>query len=295
MRVTDRMMVQGIVDQLQRNAQQLEKVQKRVASGRQVNIPSDDPQAAANILKFKEAITANEQYSRNAEAAISWMNATDDSLRSLGDLVQRAQVLAVQGANDTLGDQQRDAIAAEVQQLLEQALQVGNSSFAGRYLFAGTKTSTAPFTPVGTPPASVTYNGDTALVRWEVGPGQTIPVNMTGDQVFPAVFSALINLRDHLSADDPAAIRNADISALANAQDEVLRLQAEVGAKVNRLQLVRQQLEDTRLHLTELRSRLEDLDMAEGLTEMATREAAYRAALGTAARVLQPSLLDYLR
>lgn len=298
MRVTSKMLADTTLRNLNTIMARLEHLQDQITSGRRVRRPSDDPAAVVSALTFRSSIDETEQYIRNINNGVSWLGVTDTQLGSLNDALTRAKELAIQGGSDTVPSQARRDIAEEVAQLLEHAIQVGNSTYAGYYLFSGAKTTTAPFSPVRPGPnqwpTSVDYTGDQGQILRGIGVGVDMAVNTPGDAVFAPAFTALINLRDALSNNDASGI-NAALAQIDNAFDSVLSARAQGGAKINRLENAKTRHEDVKINLTELLSQVQDLDLAEAVTALSMEEMVYRAALAASGRALQPTLLDFLR
>ncbi|MCL5256752.1 MAG: flagellar hook-associated protein FlgL [Chloroflexi bacterium] len=293
MRVTSQMMSNTVLNNLAQNVQRMEKYQAQMSSGKRLNNLSDDPVALVRALTLRSTMEQNDQYSRSIDSAKSWLNTTDVNLGAVNDLLIRATELATNGANDTIGSEQRHAIALEVRQLLENAVQVGNSTYEGRYIFAGFQTDTAPFTLAGDG-SSVTYNGDHGAIPREIGSATTIQVNTDGEQALTPVFDVLIRLYQSLEADDTKGISDT-LNSIDAAIDTVLSARAEVGARVNRLEGSDTQISEVQGYLADLLSKAEDTDMADVITKLATEQTLYQAALGAAAKTLQPSLIDFLR
>ncbi len=294
MRVTSNSIVNTFLENLSRNVARLEKYQGQLSSGMRVRWPSEDPVSTAHIMDLQSAIDINGQYKENVESALSFLNTVDRFLASAGDILQRAREVAVQGGNDTLAVSDMQAAAREVEQLLEQMISVGNAQYSDAYMFGGFRIDVAPFSPVGSPPSAVTYNGDTGVIYREVGPGATVAVNLPGGPIFGPAFSALIQLRDALQMGNAAAVQAA-LGPLDGALDGILAARAEVGARVNRLEDTVARLTDLDVNLRELLSKRRDIDLAEAITAFSKEEAAYRAALAAGARSIQSSLLDFLK
>ncbi|MDI3281003.1 MAG: flagellar hook-associated protein FlgL [Bacillota bacterium] len=308
MRITNQMLTANLLRNLQRNVERLAKNNEMLATGRRLSVPSDDPVGIGRSEFLRTALVENEQYSSNVAEARSWLEATDAALEEMGNVLQKARELAVYGANGSLSGEARQALAKEVDQLIQQAVQVANADHGGRFIFAGFQTRpnppgyTAPYT--GVPPTSpwtaVNYNGgpSTDAMEYEIGQGVTLRVNVTGEQAFgPAgsdLFSALIGLRDHLTANNVAAVSN-DIAVLDGFMDNLLQWRAEVGARMNRLEATQDRLSAQKVNLTRLLSQVEDADMAQVILDLKMQESIYRAALDSGARIIQPTLLDFLR
>lgn len=301
MRVSSHMLVEQMITNLQRNTERLLEQQDRIASGKRLRAPSDDPAGTERALRIRGQLATLEQHLRAIDASQTWLATTDKALENLSDLVHRARELAVRARSSILRPDDRQAIGREVDELIKRAVEIGNTSLAGRYLFAGHSTTTQPFTasPSTGSITAVTYNGDTNQILQNIDSGVNVPVNVTGRELEPTaappapLFTTLIALRDELQAGTmPSDTTMADIDGvLQNIND----LRARVGATLNRIDQTAERLGQVRVSLTELLSKAEDLDMAEAIMTFQTQQAVYQAALGAAARVIQPSLLDFLR
>jgi flagellar hook-associated protein 3 FlgL len=295
MRITNPMVSDTVLRNLQNNLAELERLQNQLTSGKRLSRPSDDPPAVETALNYHATIAAGEQYLRNMDSSSAWLQATDATLGSANDLLQRARELAVQGANDTLDTNQKADIAAEVDQLLQQMVQLGNATLKGQRLFAGLKTDANPFTLNAGPPTTVAYSGDNGQMLREIDVGTTMAINTPGNSVFAPAFAALISLRDNLRAGNSAAVRATDIPGVDAALDTVLTTRASVGAKVNRLQGAQDRQQQLQARITELLAKTEDTDYTAAISDFTQQDTVYKASLQAAAKALQPSLMDYLR
>ena len=140
MRVTNRMLINNMVNNIGSNLRRMEKYQNRLTTGKKINVPSDDPVVAARALKLRTDVSRLKQYDRNVKDAMSWMEITESALGNMTEIFHRARVLAVQGANGPTTPEDTQKIAEEVKQLKHQLIQVGNSTYSGRHIFSGFKT-----------------------------------------------------------------------------------------------------------------------------------------------------------
>ena len=158
------------------------KTQLQIASGKRILTPSDDPVAAARSLALSQSVSVTEQFQTNIEAADSKLSLEEGALTSVTSVLQRVRELTIQGTNDTNSSADRNAIAQEVRELLDELLRLGNSrDEAGEYLFAGYKTQTQPFALSGT---TYTYSGDQGQRLLAVGPGRQVAMGDSGNDVF---------------------------------------------------------------------------------------------------------------
>jgi flagellar hook-associated protein 3 FlgL len=185
------------------------QIGQELSSGKQLTAPSDDPTRIAQDLSLHVAIGFGGQQSTNAQNATSELTTTDSALASLTSVMQSARQLAVQGSTDTLTAQQRTALASQVDQLLQQAIAVANTTYNGKYIFAGTSnSSTAPVQPQGNPAASVTFTGNEQEQGQLLYNGQNVGLSTTFASAFnyaasdgsPDVFQTLITLRNTLQS-----------------------------------------------------------------------------------------------
>lgn len=150
MRITNSMLINNMLWGINRNLTKLEKTQKQITSGKQIQVASDDPVKAARILKMRSYVSEVEQLQKNADDATSWLEFCDTALKSLGESVSTIDDLTVQAANGTYSDADLAAIKAEIIELKNGIIDLGNSSFNGRYVFAGFDTDEAPINTVTT-------------------------------------------------------------------------------------------------------------------------------------------------
>lgn len=304
MRVTNRMLITNVLTNINNNLQNMGKVQKQMSSGKRVSRPSDDPIVVARVLSFKTALAQQDQYDKNMADARGWLDASETALNMATATLQRARELAVYGANGTMPEASLKALAAEVDQLIDELIQTANTSYGGRFLFGGTTTTSAPFKREKDPVSGkdlVSYNGNTGSLDWEVAQGVTITVNENGQKIFmeavngsQSIFELLFDLKDHLEKSEHSEVGNT-IGEFDQAIDHLLNIRATLGAKSKRLEMAQERLFVAKIGLTETMSKLEDIDLAETVMYYKNAENVYQAALATAAMVLQPSLVHYLR
>ena len=172
-----------------------------------------------------------------------------------------------------------------------------NTQFAGQYIFSGTKTTIAPYTPNGVD----TYAGNANTVSREIGPGVQVPVNVDGMSVIGdgstagTLLATLRQVSTDLRANDIPALGSTDLQALDTAVDNVNTIRATVGARADRLQTALSRLQQLEESSTKLLSDTEDADMASTIVTYSQQQAVYQAALKAGAQIIQPSLMDFLR
>ncbi|MEB3298485.1 MAG: flagellar hook-associated protein FlgL [Candidatus Sericytochromatia bacterium] len=302
MRVSQRAINDVTVANLGVSLEKMLKLQEKISTGRAISRPSDQPLDFNRAMGIRAVLEGNAQQQRNIDFAKSWLNATDSAIQQGSDILQRARELAVRGANDSMDPLARRQMAAEVLQLREQMRVVANSDLGGRYLFAGSDQLETPY------PESGADLNNTDRLAFEVGLKVTMTYNVPGVTVFGSTarddagqlveasnaFQALEALHEALTKDDGKGIA-ATLSVFDDRLEQMLAAQAEVGARVNRLEILTERLADQRVNLQGLKSEAEDADIATLITDLNQQDAVYRASLAATQRVIQPTLLDYLR
>lgn len=300
MRITHQMLNQTAIEGMQVNLRRLSDIQKQAVTTKRVLRPEDDPFAVEQSLGFRARLQNNEAVLNNASMSSDWLNATDAALSDMGDLMVRAQNLVLQGANETQGPDERQSLATEVEQLIEQAVSLGNSRHGDHYLFSGFQIDNPAFSinrdAITGSITSIDYKGDAGQITREVEPGVNMAINVLGDSAFSDTFNTLINLRDSLQA-TPFVV--GDVAAkgpdLQKQMTETLDLQAGIGTKIRRLETTTSRIEAAQVGLQELLSKAEDADMSEVISQLNQQQFAYQAALQVNAKALNMSLLDFLR
>ncbi len=296
-RITNTMVARNVLADLNATYDRLDRTRAKASSGKEITRPSDNPYATARALGMRESLEGTRQNQRNVQDAAGWQAATEQALAQMTDVVQRARDLTVQGATDTASPTARAAIAAEIDELVEELKEHGNATYAGRYVFGGTLTTQPPYATG----AVDAYGGDTQTIAREIGPGVAITINLTGDRVLGSgggdnkLLAVLRNVAAHLRAGDSASLRNTDIAALEANLDALMDVRAENGARTNRLESALDRLAEYEETTIRQLSETEDADFAKTMVEYSTQQAAYQAALKAGANIVQASLMDFLR
>ena len=296
MRISDQQVAAQRIYQLNADYEQLVQAQTVVSTGKQVNAPADNPIGTAVALELQGNLAQNNGFTSTASDTLSWLQTTDTALSGVNDVLVKARTLAVQGANDTMNTSDRQALAAQVGQLLQQAVQSANADIDGRYVLSGFQTNKPPFTAsTNGGITTVAYQGDSGVIQREISPGQMMQVNVTGNTALPAVFSALSQLQQDLQNGSTSALGGTDLTAIDQAHDGLLVAQSTVGAGVSRIQAVQNSLQTNQGTLQDQLSQIVDANFAQATITYNVEQATYQAALTTAAKVVQPSLLQFLQ
>lgn len=292
MRVTQSMIYNSTNASLSANLAALQSITEKVSSTKQLNRPSDNPADVRSAVGLRDTLAQMNQFLRNIDSASSKVSAQDTALASAGDLIQRANELAIEGANGTLDAGDRQAIGEEVSQLIEAMAQDAGAKVNDEYVFSGFRVDRPPYTVTG--PGTVSaYQGDHGVSVARVGAGSTMQISVSGDSVFQPALDALNQLKTDLAAGNP--VQPGTITQIQGALDSMLATRAQIGARANRLDQTKSSQQALVTSNQALLSQLEDADMPSAITELTKRQTTYQATLAVTAKVIQTSLLDYLR
>jgi flagellar hook-associated protein 3 FlgL len=414
MRVTNKLMADTVTGNLFKNIERFFKTQNIISSGKRINKPSDDPIGMGRVLDYRKTLCAIDQYNRNIAHGESWLNVTDSTLNTAGDLLIRAKELALSQANATAGAATRESVAEEVKNIYDNLLQLANTKLGDSYIFAGHKTDTPPFSRDDD--YNATYNGDTEVTEitcdvaaaaldgtyftlsspstdyyvWYdfdgsstdplvagrtgievdiltgdtadvvaaktalaieavtglgaasdaekvtvtnadagavvdavdfdtgftlfetttqgtdghkgdiniiVGENVEIDINANGEELFLSevnIFDVLKNLKVGLETNNSAAIFD-QIGLLDDAYNQVLEVRAREGTKLNQLEATVNHWADFKLNITQILSDTEDADIIKAASDLASQETAYQVSLAASSRIIQPSLINFLK
>jgi flagellar hook-associated protein 3 FlgL len=275
--------------------QQEDQAITELSTGLKVNQPSDDPAAVAGFIVNNAQASAVSTYLSNISSLQGTLQVADSTLNSVITALSQAISLGVEGANSTVNQTDRDAIAQEVNGIQQQILGYANQSFQGNYLFAGTAVNVQPFVADASSPSGVSYVGNTGVNNIEIGDGQAVPANLPGSQLFTApgsdVFQALADLSSALQsgANIPAAE-----TEVQNAFDNVNTQRAFYGTTLSRLNTASSFLNEENLQLSQEENNLVGVDMATAASQLTQAETALDATLSAGGKISQYSLLDFL-
>jgi flagellar hook-associated protein 3 FlgL len=290
------------VDRVQRK---VEEASRQVSSGKRVNVASDAPNEVDAILQLRSDEVRNAQIQANLGVAQADANAADGALTSATKLMDRATVLAAQGANFTLDATGRQNIAGEVQSLLEQMTAIGNTTVQGRYIFGGDQDSTPPYQVDLTAANGVTrLTNSPATRRVESAAGGSFAVSQNAQDIFDSrnpddtlassnVFASLNNLRLGLLANDTAKISAASAS-IQLASDHLNTAQAFYGTVENRITDATNYSANYDVQLQTELSRKEDADVTSAALAITQGNTQLEAAFQMQAKMPRTTLFDFM-
>jgi flagellar hook-associated protein 3 FlgL len=291
-RVTHQTVQRQTLANLQGNLSAMATLQAQMSSGKKINVPSDDPAGAGDMLRLRGDQRAITQYARNASDGDSWLTTVDSALTSSLSALRRARDLTVQGGDGALGSTSREALAAELVGVRDTLLDQANATYAGRTVFAGTSDAGRAFDTAYAFSGSATASP----VERRIGANSTVRVDADGAAVFGTGDDSVFALLDKVAATlrsggDPTT----HLDAIDARMESMLTEVSSVGARHSQVLAATSSLQDQGLTVKTQLSGIEDIDLAEVVLQLQMQEVAYNGALGAAGKVLQPSLMDFLR
>lgn len=360
MRIADKMAFNQVNQNVTKNRSDMAELQNQAATQKRLNKPSDDPLAAARVMGARTEERSNSQFIKNINNARSFLEFSDQSLGELTDILVRAKELAVSQSSDASGNSEsRMVTAAEVEQIYNQAVQIGNRKLGDRFIFGGFKTQTTPFSLAGE------YSGDDGNIKIQTHKDSFVAMNIPGSKIFlgrgwgddgtiparqdaprnvqdlkdyqesevdrqernksqevdflqtrgPAsvrredprskedpvtgapgvnVFGVLRDLEVSLRTNDKAGVQEA-LDTLDQAISQVVLARSEAGARIMSINNTMDTLQKAVVDNKVTASQLEDADAFQVISDINKTDSTLKATLETSGKLIQPSLLDFLR
>lgn len=310
-RITDKTTQDSMLQSLLVNRNKLTDLQEQVSSGVKVSTPSDDSSSVVAIMNCTNTLNNIKTYTSNISSASSELSVTNSAISSLVDVITRAKELTVQASSATTDSDGLSAISSEMSQLLDQVTDLANTQYNGKYVFGGLVTQTTPYTTDSS--GNIEYQGTPSTGNYErevqISDGVTTAVNVSGDQLFgqysydastssytgSGIIKTLSTLIKDLNTDP------ADYTAISSHLDEidsnlssVTSIQSKLGAVSSKLDMTSSKLADDKITYTTMKSSLQDIDVAQAVSDLTYQETSLQASLKVTASISQLSLLDYI-
>lgn len=328
MRITQNTTFNTVRDTVNNSRSKLENNQLQGSTLKKLNRPSDNPISSTKVLSLRTDKVNNEQFQNNMKITEAFLNNTDHVLDDISEIIVRAKEIAIgQSSGASATAETRLGVAEEVTQLAKRAIGVANTKIGDRYLFGGYRTDRAPMDNEGR------YQGDDGQILSEIAKDVFVPMNLTGLEAFntnpnkssdyrrlkgqnegegasvsvelggppPAnedqnvnVFDELQNLRIALLTNDLEGIRST-LDRFDQARSYVVAMRAKIGSRIAGLSSTTASLERQNLTNAALNSSLEDADMVEVMNNIAKEESVLRTVMANSQRLVQPTLVDFLK
>lgn len=304
MRVTQNMISNNMLNHLSKSYSKMNKYMDQLNTGKKITKPSDDPVVAMKGMDYRSEVSRVKQFKRNTSEVHNWMDNTDSALDQATQALQKLRELAVQASNDTYSTEERKAMKEEAKEVKKHLIDIANTKVNDKYIFNGSNTSEAPV-------KDGELEIDESAIEIEVAAGIKVKANINpkdvfakGDTVDEDSNGVFEDIEQFIQALDPDESNSEEmdigkieesIGALDTRINDVINARADLGARMNRVDLIENRLEDQEMVATKMMSKNEDVDFAEAITELITQESIHRAALSSGSRIIQPSLVDFLR
>lgn len=299
-RVTTQTQMRSAQRNLHENMTHLARLQEQASTLKAINRSSDDPTAAAAAMSVRTEMRAVDQYSSNADNGNDWLTTIESSLSSVSNIMNRVRDLTVQGANSgAISATAKEAIAIEIEGLKTDLATQANTKFLGRSVFAGNSDAPTAFTPVSSPTGSVTYDftGGDGSVERRISATSTVRVDADGGAIFGIGPESVFGVLDNIVA-DLRSTETKNVGTHLGALDERMAIMTGQRSDIGARQVQMERAQSTLLEKTGLlnaqRSNIEDADLGQIIIDLKLQEVTYQAALAVTARVLQPTLMDFL-
>ncbi|SIR31680.1 flagellar hook-associated protein 3 FlgL [Peribacillus simplex] len=292
MRVTQSMLTNNMLSNLSSSYEKMSKLQEQVSSQKKFSKPSDNPVAAMMGMGYRTNLNQIGQYQSNIAEAANWIDSTDDAITEAVSAMQRIRELTVQGSNGTYEGEQLKTITEEIKQLKEHLVTLGDTQIGGKYIFNGQDTNVRPSSVKDANGNTVYGTGD---INLEVFSGISLKINTDGSKIFGEALAAGGSIDQTIDALENGGDVSGTLEGLDATINTFLGMQAQVGARQNRMELMADRLKQQEVFATEILSKNEDVDIEKAIMDLTTQESVHSAALSIGAKIMQPSLLDFLR
>ena len=304
MRVTQNTMTQSLMRYLTAQNEALYERQRIIATQKRINKPSDDPIGMGKVLDYRQTLASIDQYQTNIQTGMTRLDVTESTLKLVDDLLQVVRAI---GQTEAAGTTESRLLAAdEVKRLYDQIMDLANSTQNDNYLFSGYLTKTAPFSRDDTQLTTydkytVTYTGDSGDVNFIVATNTEVNIDADGQPIFHDAASGGINIFDHIR-DLIVGLENDDSDAITTQTGMLDQGRTQINNNRAANSSIYYQLEITERHWQTYKPKIQDLmakeeeaDITKAVVELQNIELAYQTTLATAARVIQPGLIQFLK
>lgn len=295
MRVTQSMVSANSLRNISNSYNKLAELNNQVATGKKITKPSDDPVVAMKGMYFRSNLNQVEQYKRNLSELHLWMDNSEAGLEQATSGLDRVRELLLQGKSDTNGEDEKLAISKEISQLKADLINVANTKVNGKYIFHGTDV-TNPLVTSGSPPTVATNINDASIDNYnvEVSQGIKMKANISPNTFNQETFNVLQEIEDKMANNDTEGLDDL-LVRLDGVINSINAEKADLGARTNRLELVETRIDAQEILANKVISDNEDVDMEVAITNLAVQESVHNAALSVGAKLIQTSLIDFLK
>jgi flagellar hook-associated protein 3 FlgL len=304
MRVTFGMLSSSMVNNLNTTLDRLNTSQLQASSGKRINKASDDPQGTGQALDLRSTLSNIDQYLQNIQDVKPRISMMDSAMGDITKTLQETKQIALAAASSTTTDDQRQTMAVQVQQKIDNIVGDVNTSYNNRRLFSGFQTDKDAVTPSSGGATPYQYNGDDGKLKVSVNDNTEIEVGVTAKDVLnmngatdpsqPDILTTLTNLKQDILNNNQNGI-DAGLKQLDFGFANVNTLRGKLGIRSAQMDVYYNRLDDSKVSLSDSLSKVEDADITQVVIQLQTEQNAYQASLIATSRMDQQSLADYLK
>ena len=324
MRITNASMVRSHLYDTQNNLTNMSKINQQISTGKVINTVSDDPHKAIKIMNMNNEIKYTEKYNSNIDETVGWMNTTDGALESTGNLLNEIKETILKVGNGTYSQNEMKSLNADINEKIKQLADTLNSTYGGKYLFGGSSVDDAPITVIENPDGTVKLefskdkNGQTIPntddLKADISSGINIDYNISVGEILNIKDGNgnTVNLLDEINNLSTLMndIANGDEQTAAKAKetllndtkgkidtlfDHVVNERTSLGVRVSTAEKIKELNDEDILNIQDVLSKTQDTDVVEKFIELKSAEMIYQASIQVGAKLIQPTILDYIR
>ena len=301
MRITNKMISDNVFLNIQSSLRRISKLHEQLSSGYKVKYPSDNAVVATRASDIMTKLREITKFKENIDHVQTYVNAYDSAIQKVSSLVQRLRELLVQAANDTLSQDERRAIAEEMEKINENLVEIANTRVGNEYVFGGYNAFTPPIRKEGEEWKIVTLP-EASKKRYILALGHVVEYGVAANEVFRLpdgrnIFQVIDETVKKLKTEERVSrwISEISLKNLSIFEENVMKVIGEIGGTSKMLEMIGSRLEDLNFFFTEYLSKERDADITEVISKLTTEQAVLQAALKSAAHVLQLTLVDFVR
>lgn len=324
MRITNASMVRSHLYDTQNNLTNMSKINQQISTGKVINTVSDDPHKAIKIMNINNEIKYTEKYNYNIDESVGWMNTTDGALDNVGNLLGEIKETILKVGNGTYSQNEMKSLNEDMNEKIKQLADTLNSTHGGKYLFGGSSVDDAPITVIENPDGTVKLefskdkNGQTIPntddLKADISSGINIDYNISVGEILNIKDGNgnTVNLLDEINNLSTLMndIANGDEQTAAKAKetllndtkgkidtlfDHVVNERTSLGVRVSTAEKIKELNDEDILNIQDVLSKTQDTDVVEKFIELRSAEMIYQASIQVGAKLIQPTILDYIR
>lgn len=310
MRITNSSMIRSHMYDVQQGLQRMDNLNRQIDSQKQINRVSDDPHKAIKIMNLNNEIKYAEKHNQNVEEVVGWMNNTDANLEEFGTLLGDIKNSILKVGNGTYSDEEMKAIQAEMNEKIKALGETLNTTHGGRYMFGGTSVDEPPVQieeKDGVVTLKLNPNINSEDLKAEISDGINLDYNVSASEIFTKDgknyldsindLSKLMNdIANGVDVDENKQKLLGDVKQdVDNFFNHTVDTRTKFGVKVNTAEKIKDLNDENILNMKGVLSLEQDVNYVDKFIELKSAEMVYNASIQVGAKLIQPSILDYLR